>query len=68
MLQIGDKMPAFRALDETGKEVTEKEEGIEYTEENGYKIVKNKVNPDEVRNTENYILSKNIIKEKYKDS
>ena len=25
MLQIGDKMPAFRALDETGKEVTEKD-------------------------------------------
>jgi len=25
MLQIGDKMPAFRALDEKGKEVTEKD-------------------------------------------
>ena len=24
MLQIGDKMPAFRVLDEAGKEVTEK--------------------------------------------
>jgi len=50
--------------DSEGNEVTEKEEGVEYTEENGYKIVENKINPDEVRTEGSYELSKNIIKEK----
>ena len=31
MLQIGDKMPAFRVLDEAGKEVTEK---VKFKEKN----------------------------------
>ncbi len=47
--------------DKDGNEVTEKQKGIEYTEENGYTTVENKVNSDEVLTQDNFKLSKQIF-------
>ncbi len=48
--------------DKDGNEITEKQEGIEYTEENGYTTVENKVNSDEVLTQDNFKLSKQIFR------
>ncbi len=53
--------------DKDGNEVTEKQDGVEYTEENGYTVVENKVNKDEVLTQENYKLSKKILESRLKD-
>ncbi len=53
--------------DKDGNEVTEKQEGVEYTEENGYTTVTNKTNSDEVLTQDNYKLSKKIIDSRLKD-
>lgn len=57
-----DKTAETQIYDQDGNEVTQKEEGVEYTEENGYTVVENKVNSDEVLTQENYDLSKKILK------
>lgn len=57
-----DKTAESQIYDQDGNEVTQKEEGVEYTEENGYTVVENKVNSDEVLTQENYDLSKKILK------
>lgn len=44
--------------------IVEEEEGVEYTEENGYKVVEKKMNDESVLTTENYNKSKNIFKNK----
>ena len=44
--------------DKDGNEITNKEDGIEYTEENGYTTVENKANSDEVLTNENYKKNK----------
>lgn len=52
--------------DKEGNEVTEKEEGIEYTEENGYTIQENKVNSDDLLTSQNYKKTKSILKKRLK--
>jgi len=52
--------------DAEGNEIVEKEEGVEYTEEAGYKIVGEPVNPDSVKTQENYRKTKKIITERLK--
>jgi len=47
-------------------QVVEPEEGVEYTEEAGYKTVEEKVNEDSVKTLENYKKSKAIIEERLK--
>lgn len=59
--RINQAVESTTIYDSEGNEVTEKEEGVEYTEENGYKVVENKVNPDDVLNKENYKKSKSIL-------
>lgn len=44
--------------------IVEEEEGVEYTEENGYKVVEKMMNEESVLTTENYKESKNIFKNK----
>ena len=61
-----DKSSNTKIFDKEGNEITEKKEGIEYTEENGYKITENKVNKDEILTIENYKLSKKIINNRLK--
>lgn len=52
--------------DKEGNEVTEKEKGIEYTEENGYTIQENKVNSDDLLTSQNYKKTKSILKKRLK--
>lgn len=59
--RVNQTVKSTTIYDSEGNEVTEKEEGIEYTEENGYKIVENKVNPADVLTKENYKKSKSIL-------
>ena len=47
--------------DKDGNEVTTQEEGIEYTEENGYTKTDNKNNPDEILTIDNYEKTKKIL-------
>ena len=64
---ISDEVSETKIYDKDGKEVTEEQEGIEYTEENGYKTVEIKVNSQESLNASNYKLSKKIIEKRLKD-
>lgn len=61
-----DKSSDTKIFDKEGNEITEKKEGIEYTEENGYKTTETKVNKDEILTIENYKLSKKIINNRLK--
>ena len=49
-------------------QVVEPEEGVEYTEEAGYKTVEQKVNEDSAKTVENYNKTKQIIEERLKNS
>ena len=60
-LKVSDEIESTQIFDKDGNEITEKEEGIEYTQENGYTIKENKVNPDEVLTKENYKKVNSII-------
>ena len=61
-----DKTAETTIYDKDGNKVTQKEEGVEYTEENGYTVVENKANKDEVLTQDNYNLSKKILKKRLK--
>lgn len=62
-----DKSVETIIYDENGNEVTTKEEGIEYTEENGYTTVENKANSDELLTIDNYKNARTILKNRLKD-
>ena len=47
-LSVDTSVESTTIYDKDGNEVTEKEDGVEYTEENGYTTVENKVNSDDV--------------------
>lgn len=64
---VSDEILETKIYDKDGNEVTEKQEGIEYTEENGYKTVETKVNSDESLTTSNYKLVKKILEKRLKD-
>lgn len=59
--EVDNTVESTTIYDADGNEITEQEEGVEYTEENGYTIVENKVNSDEVLTQENYNLCKKIL-------
>lgn len=61
-----DQTSTTTIYDSEGKEVTNFNETVEYTEENGYKTVDNKINPDEVLNTKNFNKTKSILKNRLK--
>ena len=65
-LEVASSTETTKIYDKDGNEITEKEEGIEYTEENGYTTVVTKVNPEDVLNIENFEESKKIIKRRLK--
>lgn len=52
--------------DAEGNEITEQEEGIDYTEENGYTVTENKANPDDLLTSQNYKKVKSILKKRLK--
>lgn len=64
---VSNEVAETKIYDKDGNEITEKQDGIEYTEENGYKIVETKVNNEESLNDSNYKLSKKIIEKRLKD-
>lgn len=64
---VSDGIASRRIFDADGNEITEEEEGVEYTEENGYKIEETKVNPEDTRTLDNYKKSKTILQEKLKN-
>ena len=59
---VSNEISETKIYDKDGNEITEKQEGVEYTEENGYKTVETKVNSDEVLNVSNYKLAKKYLK------
>ncbi len=61
---VSDAVSSEKIFDKEGNEITEKEDGVEYTEENGYKIEQTKVNPDDKKTLENYKSSKETLKKK----
>lgn len=61
---VDETVESTTIYDKDGNEVTERQEGVEYTEENGYTIVENKVNSDEKLTQDNFKLSKKILKDR----
>lgn len=61
---VDDGIASQRIFDKDGNEVTEQQEDVEYTEENGYRIEETKTNPEDTRTLENYKSSKEILKTK----
>lgn len=61
-----DKSVETTIYDKDGNKVTQKEEGTEYTEKNGYTTVENKANKDEALTKENYNLAKKMLKNRLK--
>lgn len=59
--EVDNTVESTTIYDKDGNEITEKKDDIEYTEENGYTIVENKVNSDEVLTEDNFKLSKQIF-------
>ena len=60
-LKVDTSVKETKIYDKEGNEITEQQEGVEYTEENGYTVIENKVNPDDKLNKENYERAKEII-------
>ena len=61
-----DKSIETIIYDKEGNVVSEKKDGVEYTEENGYATVESKANKDEALTKDNYNLSKKMIKNRLK--
>lgn len=64
---VSDEIAETKIYDKDGNEVTEKQEGVEYTEENGYTTVETKVNSEESLTNSNYKLAKKILEKRLKD-
>ena len=65
-LTVDDSVASTKIYDKDGNEVLEQEEGVEYTEENGYKTEEIKTNPEDLLTAENYIKAKKIIAKRLK--
>lgn len=65
-LEIDKTVESTTIYDKDGNEVTEKENGVEYTEENGYITVENKANSDDILTNENFKKTKSILKSRLK--
>lgn len=63
---VNDGISTETIKDKDGN-IVEPEEGVEYTEENGYTTEITKINPDEVRTVENYKKTRDVIQEKLKN-
>lgn len=64
--KVDNAVKSTTIYDKDGNEIKEKQEGIEYTEENGYKIVETKVNDDGILTENNYNVSKQILEKRLK--
>lgn len=59
-MTVDDSVVSKTVYDSQGNEVTQ-EEGVEYSEEDGYKTVENKANSEEQLTEKNYKMAKSII-------
>lgn len=59
-LEIDDTVNGNTVYDSQGN-VVEQQNGIDYTAENGYNVIQNKVNPDDKLTDANYKLAKQIL-------
>lgn len=59
--KVDDSIKETLIYDKDGNLVESKEDGLEYTEENGYKTVEIKTNADEILTEENYNKTKDIL-------
>lgn len=66
-LKVDTTIDSTTIYDKDGNEVLEQEEGVEYTEENGYTTVETKTNPEDSLTNENYKKSKKIITKRLHD-
>lgn len=66
-LEVDKSIESETIYDSEGNVVEKKEEGKEYTEENGYTIKENKKNPDEILTQDNFTKTKNIILKRLHD-
>lgn len=64
--EVNKDIESTTIYDKDGNIVTSKQEGIEYTQDNGYTIVETKVNPDEKLTKENYKRTKEILENRLK--
>ena len=60
-LKVDDSAESSKIYDKDGNEVTEPQEGVEYTEANGYTTVETKVNPEDSITKDNFEKSKDIL-------
>ncbi len=60
-LSVDESIESTTVYDKDGNEIADLKEGVEYTEENGYTIVENKVNSDDKLTKENYEKAKEIL-------
>ena len=60
-MKVDDSVKETLIYDAEGNLIEEKEEGIEYTEENGYRTEEIKTNDPSILTKENYEKTKNII-------
>lgn len=60
-LKVDTSVKETKIYDKDGNEITEQQEGVEYTEENGYTIIEKKVNEDDKLTEQNYKKAKDII-------
>ena len=65
-LTVDDSVESTKIYDKDGNEIEEQEEGIEYTEENGYTTVETKINSEDSLTQENYKKAKKIIAKRLK--
>lgn len=60
-LKVDTSVKETKIYDKDGNEITEQQEGVEYTEENGYNVIENKANSDDKLTEQNYKKAKDII-------
>lgn len=60
-MSVDNSIKETLIYDAEGKLIEDKQEGVDYTEENGYKTVEVRVNEEEKLTEENYEKTKNII-------
>lgn len=60
-LKVNTEVESTIIYDKDGNEITEQQDWVEYTEENGYTTVENKVNSDDILTKENFKKAKSIL-------
>ena len=68
VITVAVNQESTRTVYDAEGNVVEEEEGVEYTEENGYKIEETPINDASLKNLNNYNIEKKIIEKRLKDN